>query len=354
MAPLLSRPLSGWSWSTTRTGGGPPLRSLERLAGQTCMITGGTSGIGFAIAERFLQEGAKRIILVGRSHERLVKAASRLEAPTSGNAFAAVQSSSDSIVCEVATKAPETDQQPQNKDTQAKSHGTLIDPSSRISLLVGDISEAGKWLRELEKAMVSSPAKSRMIVSNKSEQQPVDILVNAAGISISNILPKLEPDDISRVLRTNLEGAMLTSRALVRASIRSQMKIRNTSSTSEIPVPSKCIINISSLLAVKGGTGAVPYAASKAGILGLTRSLAVEAAHSLRGVTIRSNAIVPGYIETPMIADFSEGETSRLKESIPVRRFGTPHEIADAAVFLAQNEYANNCVLNLDGGLSAM
>lgn len=141
-----------------------------------------------------------------------------------------------------------------------------------------------------------------MIASNKSKQQPVDILVNAAGISISNILAKLEPDDISRVLRTNLEGAMLVSRALVRASIRSQMKTRNTSSTPEIPVPSKCIINISSLLAVKGGTGAVPYAASKAGILGLTRSLAVEAAKSLRGVVIRCNAIVPGYIETPMIA----------------------------------------------------
>lgn len=95
---------------------------------------------------------------------------------------------------------------------------------------------------------------------------------------------------------------MLASRALMRASIRSQMKIRNTSSTPEVPGPSKCIINISSLLAVKGGTGAVPYAASKAGILGLTRSLAVEASHSLRGVVIRSNAIVPGYIETPMIA----------------------------------------------------
>ncbi|KAF7176199.1 hypothetical protein CNMCM7691_001915 [Aspergillus felis] len=301
------------------------------------MITGGSSGIGFAIAERFLQEGAKRIILVGRSHERLVNAASKLEASTSGNAFAAVESRGDSIIREVATKAPETDQLSQNKDTEAKSQGTLID-SGRVSLLVGDVSQAGTWLRDLEKAM-----------------QPVDILVNAAGISISNILAKLEPDDISRVLRTNLEGAMLTSRALVRASIRGRMKNRGTSSTSEIRDPSKCIINISSLLAVKGGTGAVPYAASKAGILGLTRSLAVEAAHSLRGVVIRSNAIVPGYIETPMIAvDFSEGETSRLKDSVPLRRFGTPQEIADAAVFLAQNEYANNCVLNLDGGLSAV
>jgi tRNA-splicing endonuclease subunit Sen54 len=212
MAPSLSRPSSGWSWSTTQTGSGPALKSLDRLAGRTCMITGGTSGIGFAIAERFLQEGAKHIILVGRSRERLVKAASKLEAPTSGNGswnpFAFLQSSTDnvvrdvatkapetdqlvkpaskleapasgyglaflqsrrdSIVREVATKAPETDQQSQNKDPAAKSHGTLIESSSRISLLIGDISEAGSWLRELEKAMVSSPAQSRMVLSNKS------------------------------------------------------------------------------------------------------------------------------------------------------------------------------------------
>ena len=122
---------------------------------------------------------------------------------------------------------------------------------------------------------------------------------------------------------------------------------------------------------MKSGSGAVPYAASKAGLLGLTRSLAVESAATLKDVIVRSNVIVPGYIETPMIAgmlylllslrmitdvgeDFSEGETTRLKESIPLRRFGNPGEVADAAVFLAQNQYANNCVLNLDGGLSAV
>ncbi|GKZ24074.1 reductase [Aspergillus brasiliensis] len=285
------------------------------------MITGGTSGIGFAIAERFLQEGASRVILVGRSYERLHNAASRLQ-----------------------IDSPETAPKEPTQPIANPEQHQLLESSSRISLLVGDIAEAGSWARELEKAMQTTNP---------------DILVNAAGLSISSILPKSEPTDISRILRTNLEGALLTSRAFIRASIRNRMKRSSTAtngnnSGSNSTASSKCIINISSLLAHKSGTGAVPYAASKAGILGLTRSVAVEAAASLRDVVVRSNAIVPGYIETPMISDFSEGETARLKESIPVRRFGRPDEVADAAVFLAQNEYANNCVLNLDGGLSAV
>ncbi|GKZ35296.1 reductase [Aspergillus brasiliensis] len=285
------------------------------------MITGGTSGIGFAIAERFLQEGASRVILVGRSYERLHNAASRLQ-----------------------IESPETAPKVPTQPIANAEHHQLLESSSRISLLVGDIAEAGSWARELEKAMQTTNP---------------DILVNAAGLSISSILPKSEPTDISRILRTNLEGALLTSRAFIRASIRNRMKrslstATNGNNSGSSTASSKCIINISSLLAHKSGTGAVPYAASKAGVLGLTRSVAVEAAASLRDVVVRSNAIVPGYIETPMISDFSEGETARLKESIPVRRFGRPDEVADAAVFLAQNEYANNCVLNLDGGLSAV
>lgn len=132
-------------------------------------------------------------------------------------------------------------------------------------------------------------------------QANVDILVNAAGISINNILPRAELQDISDILRTNLEGAMLTSRALVRATIRNRVRNRKHAADNETS-RSKCIINVSSLLALKAGTGAVPYAASKAGLLGLTRSLAVEASVSLKDAVIRSNAIVPGYIETPMIA----------------------------------------------------
>lgn len=87
----------------------------------------------------------------------------------------------------------------------------------------------------------------------------------------------------------------------MRASIRSRIRNRNDPAAGH-KLPSKCIINVSSLLALKGGTGAVPYAASKAGLLGLTRSLAAEASASMKDIVIRSNAIVPGYIETPMVA----------------------------------------------------
>ncbi|KAL2830551.1 hypothetical protein BDW59DRAFT_170115 [Aspergillus cavernicola] len=316
------------------------LHLSNRLSGQTCMITGGSSGIGFAVAERFLQEGVDRIILVGRSYERLVSAARQLERPALDKTSTSPDTESD----RVATRAPEEDQT-QGKDRGQLEPGTLIDSSDRISLLVGDVSEAAEWARELESAM-----------------QPVDILINAAGITISAVLPKTDPNDISKILRTNLEGSLLTSRALVRASIRNRMKNRSRAApgatddmtSTDNTIPSKCIINISSLLALKGGTGAVPYAASKAGILGLTRSLTVEAAKTLRNQVIRSNAIVPGYIETRMIADFSQTENEKLKDEIPLRRFGRPSEVADAAVFLAQNEYANNCVINLDGGLSAV
>lgn len=87
----------------------------------------------------------------------------------------------------------------------------------------------------------------------------------------------------------------------MRASIRSRIRNRSDPAAGQ-KVLSKCIINVSSLLALKGGTGAVPYAASKAGLLGLTRSIAAEASASMKDIVIRSNAIVPGYIETPMVA----------------------------------------------------
>ncbi|KFY98744.1 hypothetical protein V498_01274 [Pseudogymnoascus sp. VKM F-4517 (FW-2822)] len=111
-----------------------------------------------------------------------------------------------------------------------------------------------------------------------------------------------------------------------------------------------CIINISSLLGVKSGRGSSVYAASKAGVLGFTRALAAEAGPA----GVRVNAVVPGYIETEMTSGMEPALFESTKNAIPLQRFGTAEEVADAAFFLAANQYANNCTLNLDGGLSAV
>ena len=120
--------------------------SAERLSGRTCMITGGTSGIGFAIAERFLQEGAARVILVGRSQQRLADAAARLGLPSGGTD----ENGSDVL----ATRAPENQQHTPGLDGD----GPQTQSNGRIDLLVGDVSEPGSWMRELEKEMVNPAA----------------------------------------------------------------------------------------------------------------------------------------------------------------------------------------------------
>lgn len=128
-------------------------QSANRLSGRTCMITGGTSGIGFAIAERFLQEGASSVILVGRSQERLQAAAARLHAPASTVADGKWSNG-------VATRAPEEDEHDPNGATNV---------SDTVRLLVGDVGEAGSWMRELEKEMVfpSDPTSSRIMLEDK-------------------------------------------------------------------------------------------------------------------------------------------------------------------------------------------
>ncbi|RDL37332.1 NAD(P)-binding protein [Venustampulla echinocandica] len=162
----------------------------------------------------------------------------------------------------------------------------------------------------------------------------IDILVNAAGVTHHSPCVLTSENVIEEVLRTNLLGTMLGCRTVGKGMMANR---------------DGCIINVASLLGLKGGRGSAAYVASKAGVIGFTRALAAE----LGEKQVRVNVILPGYIETDMTAGMAPEARSAALNAIPLKHFGQASDIADAAEFLATNKYANNCVLNLDGGLSA-
>lgn len=162
------------------------------------------------------------------------------------------------------------------------------------------------------------------------------ILVNNAGVSIDALLMRANPDDFSRLLDINLKGAFLCSKAAARHLLRARADGR--------------IINISSVVGEQGNAGQAMYAAAKAGVLGLTKSLARELAS--RGVTV--NAVTPGFIDTDMTAAALKGDArDALLKQIPLARIGRPEEVAEAVAFLAAPaaSYITGHVLRVNGGL---
>lgn len=162
----------------------------------------------------------------------------------------------------------------------------------------------------------------------------VSILVNNAGVTRDTLLLRMKDEDWDQVMDVNLKGAFLVTRAFARG----MMKRR-----------SGTILNISSVVGISGNAGQTNYAASKAGLLGFTRSLARELAS--RG--IRCNAIAPGYIETDMTGALDERQTTALMERIPMGRLGTPEDISGVARFLAgpAARYITGQVFAVDGGM---
>lgn len=162
------------------------------------------------------------------------------------------------------------------------------------------------------------------------------ILVNNAGISIDALLMRANPDDFSRLLDINLKGAFHCSKAAARHLLRARAEGR--------------IINISSVVGEQGNAGQAMYAAAKAGVIGLTKSLAHELAS--RGVTV--NAVTPGFIDTDMTAVALKAEAREaLIKQIPLARIGRPEEVAEAVAFLASSaaSYITGHVLRVNGGL---
>ena len=246
---------------------------MKTLQDAVAIVTGGSRGIGRAIAERLAQEGAKVYLTC----------ASR---PESGE--------------EVAE--------------------AIRVAGGQAEILVFDVSDFKATEEALKEVL--------------SKEGQADILVNNAGLTRDGLLMRLKEEDWDRVLGVNLKGAFNCCRVVVPAMLKRRRGR---------------IINISSVVGVSGNAGQTNYAASKAGLIGFSKSLAREVAS--RGVTV--NVVAPGFIETDMTAALPEKIRKDLLAQIPVGRYGRPEEVAAVVSFLASDEaaYITGQVIHINGGL---
>jgi 3-oxoacyl-[acyl-carrier protein] reductase len=163
----------------------------------------------------------------------------------------------------------------------------------------------------------------------------VDILVNNAGVTRDNIMMRMKDDEFDEVLRTNLGGTYLCTRAALRPMVRARWGR---------------IVNVSSVVGLVGNAGQANYAASKAGIIGFTKSVAREVAQ--RGIT--ANAVAPGYVETELTGSLPEEVKDRIRSQVPMGRFGEAEEVAEVVAFLAGEGagYVTGQTIAVDGGMT--
>ena len=243
------------------------------LKGKVAVVTGGTRGIGNAIAQKYAENGANLAIIATKDNEK---------------AQAAIE--------------------------ELKKNGT------DVKLYLCDIKNADQVTSVSEEILADFGG--------------VDIVVNNAGITRDNLLPGMSIADIDDVIDINLKGTMYVTRSFIRNFIK--RKGGN-------------VINISSVVGLMGNKGQANYAASKAGIVGFTKTVAKEYGRK----NIRCNAIAPGYIATEMTAQLSEAQTDELKKQLPLARLGMPEDIAELALFLAseKSSYITGEVIKVDGGM---
>ena len=197
--------------------------------------------------------------------------------------------------------------------------------------LVRDVGAGG----ELFKGDVASPEDVEALVKGVGEAfGPVEILVNNAGTTRDNIMLRMKDAEFDEVMRTNLKGTYLCTRAVLRRMVRARWGR---------------IVNISSVVGLLGNAGQANYAASKAGIIGFTKSVAREVAG--RGITV--NAVAPGYVETELTGSLSKNIKGQIMGQVPMGRFGKPQEIAEVVAFLAGDGagYVTGQTISVDGGM---
>lgn len=218
----------------------------------------------------------------------------------------------------------------------------LAEAGARVAVIARSADRASAVARELPGEghggfacdVTDSDAVKSLVKTVDSELGPIDILVNNAGVTSDNLLIRLSDEDWDRVQDTNLKGAFHTTRAVARGMMRRR---------------SGRIINISSVVGLTGNKGQANYAASKAGLVGLTKAVAKELA--ARGVLC--NAVAPGFIETDMTAAMTEAAREELSGQIPLGRLGSPEDIAAVVRFLAGpgSSYITGQVFVVDGGM---
>jgi 3-oxoacyl-[acyl-carrier protein] reductase len=246
------------------------------LKGKKALITGGSAGIGEAIALRFAKEGAS-VVILGTNSERV-------------------------------------------QDVHNKMSACGVHPEQKFMGLIANVASKESVEACLEQVMTSLGG--------------IDILVNNAGITRDGLLMKMKEEDWDSVIDTNLKSVYNLCGLL----IRPMMKARSGK-----------IINISSVVGLTGNPGQTNYAASKAGMIGFTKALALEVAS--RGICV--NCIAPGYIKTRMTDALTQEQQQLVLNKVPLGRMGNPEDIANAACFLASNmsDYVTGQTLVVDGGM---
>ena len=206
--------------------------------------------------------------------------------------------------------------------------------ADKLERLAGEIAEAGGEAHVLELDLAEPAAAAERIGALGDGWGDVDILVNNAGVTADNLLARLSLEDWERVIQTNLTGTYAVTRQVVRGMMRRRWGR---------------IVTVSSVIGLMGNTGQANYAASKAGLIGFSKSLAKELGS--RSITV--NVVAPGYIETAMTAGLPEATQKELQGAIPLRRLGTVQDVATSVLFLASEEagYITGHTLNVSGGL---
>ncbi|MEN8799026.1 MAG: 3-oxoacyl-[acyl-carrier-protein] reductase [Flavobacteriaceae bacterium] len=211
--------------------------------------------------------------------------------------------------------------------TYSSSEGPAIE-------LENELTKSGVKAKAYKSNAASFTEAESLVSSILEDFGGIDVLINNAGITKDNLLMRMSEEDFDAVIEVNLKSVFNMTKAIQRTMLKQRKR---------------SIINMSSVVGVKGNAGQTNYAASKAGMIGFTKSVALE----LGSRNIRCNAIAPGFIETEMTERLDEKTVQGWRDAIPLKRGGTPEDIANACLFLASDlsAYITGQVINVDGGM---